>query len=369
MKISLAMIARDNDDVLEATLESVKSFIDEIVVVDTGSVDGTISVAESCGASVYEFEWINDFSAARNLAFSKCSGDWIMWLDTGDVIPESSAEALVALKTWLSEIPDGDQPELIQILLNRVLDEDGNPEYNYPVPRMARCSANPKWERPIHEVLTTDNNVSMFYPDAWVNDTNLIDHSERNLEMLIALAASGDTSIRTLSYLALEFYEQGRYEEALQTYDSIIFRGEDGLPAYEALIGAGKCHRHLSGYESALNAWLEACRLDSTRADAWLLIGDIFYEQEEFAKAIPFFQAATSLTRPLDTSMVNLSYYSYLPWERLGFCQLGLNQDDKAVEALQKAAYYAPPKKAEMLIDLLDTLTGGNDGSDNPLGA
>ena len=72
MKISIAIIARDNDDVLEATLESVKSFIDEIVVVDTGSVDGTISVAKACGATVYDFPWINDFSAYKLLwAFTR----------------------------------------------------------------------------------------------------------------------------------------------------------------------------------------------------------------------------------------------------------------------------------------------------------
>jgi len=369
MKISLAIIARDNDDVIESTLRSVEAFVDEIVVVDTGSADGTISVAKSCGASVYEFEWINDFSAARNLAFSKCSGDWIMWLDTGDVIQPASADAFVELKEWLSGMTEEEQPELIQILLNRVLDEDGNPEYNYPVARLARRSANPRWERPIHEVLVTDNNTTVFYPNAWVNDTNLIDHSERNLTMLIELAAGGDTSIRTLSYLALEFYEQLRFEEALQTYDSIINRGEGGVAQYEALVGVGKCHRKLGDNESAINPWLEAIWSDSTRADAWLLIGDLFYEQEEFARAIPFFQAVTALSRPLDNSMVNLSYYSYLPWERLGFCYLGTHQDDKAVEALQKAAYYAPPRKANLLIDLVDTLTNASNGSKDTLGA
>jgi len=369
MKISLAIIARDNDDVIESTLRSVETFVDEIVVVDTGSVDGTISVAERCGAKIHHFEWIDDFSAARNYSFSKCSGDWIMWLDTGDVIPPESASAFLRLKNQLSGIPDNEQPELIYALLNRDIDEDGIPSSNYPVARLARRSANPNWERPIHEVLVTDNNVGYFFNEGWVEDRNVQDHSERNLEMLIDLASTGDSSVRTISYLASEFYEQGRYNEALLAYDSIIQRNDYSVNHYEALVGVGKCHRQLNDIESAINPWLEALWVDSTRAEAWLLLGEIFYEQEEFAKALPYFKAVTALKRPEDASAVRLSHYSYLPYERLGFCYLGLNQDQKALEAFQQAAYYAPPKKAEQFVELMDSLADASNGSKDTLGA
>ena len=61
MKISLAMIVKNEEEVLEDCLGSVKNLVDEIIVVDTGSQDGTIEVARKMGAKIYEFQWCNDF--------------------------------------------------------------------------------------------------------------------------------------------------------------------------------------------------------------------------------------------------------------------------------------------------------------------
>jgi glycosyltransferase involved in cell wall biosynthesis len=62
----------------------VKGCFDEIVVVDTGSTDETKSIAASYGCEVFDFEWVSDFSKARNFAFSKATCDYIMWLDCDD---------------------------------------------------------------------------------------------------------------------------------------------------------------------------------------------------------------------------------------------------------------------------------------------
>ena len=57
-------------------------------MVDTGSVDRTIGIARSFDARIYQFEWIDDFSAARNFSLSKASGDWIFSLDADEIISE-----------------------------------------------------------------------------------------------------------------------------------------------------------------------------------------------------------------------------------------------------------------------------------------
>ena len=92
--LSVAMIVRDEATTLPATLDSILSIADEIVVVDTGSRDSTRQVATERGAIVSTFAWDDDFSAARNRAFSLTSGRWVLWLDAGETISPDDARAL-----------------------------------------------------------------------------------------------------------------------------------------------------------------------------------------------------------------------------------------------------------------------------------
>ena len=71
--LSLCMIVKDEEDVLGRCIDSVKSIVDEIIIVDTGSVDATKDIAKSYTDKVYDFKWIDDFSAARNFSFSKAT--------------------------------------------------------------------------------------------------------------------------------------------------------------------------------------------------------------------------------------------------------------------------------------------------------
>lgn len=82
--ISLAMIVKNESENLKRLLPIVQGVVDEIVVVDTGSTDDSKQVAESFGATVYDFIWCDDFSAARNESISKCTKDYILWLDADD---------------------------------------------------------------------------------------------------------------------------------------------------------------------------------------------------------------------------------------------------------------------------------------------
>jgi tetratricopeptide (TPR) repeat protein len=84
--LSLCMIARNEQAGLGACLNTVKSMVDEIIVIDTGSSDRTRDVARIYGAHTFEFQWRDDFSAARNLSLEKAGGDWILILDADEVI-------------------------------------------------------------------------------------------------------------------------------------------------------------------------------------------------------------------------------------------------------------------------------------------
>jgi glycosyltransferase involved in cell wall biosynthesis/Flp pilus assembly protein TadD len=95
--LSLCMIVRDNAATLDAAISSIKPWVDEMVVVDTGSVDGTPAIAEKHGARVYHFPWCDDFSAARNESLRHALGDWVFWMDSDDVIDAACGQKLRAL--------------------------------------------------------------------------------------------------------------------------------------------------------------------------------------------------------------------------------------------------------------------------------
>lgn len=86
--ISLCMITRDEEQFLARCLSSVRGMVDEIIVVDTGSVDRTMDIAGFFSAKIYDFAWTDDFSTARNFSLSKASGDWIFSLDADEIISE-----------------------------------------------------------------------------------------------------------------------------------------------------------------------------------------------------------------------------------------------------------------------------------------
>jgi tetratricopeptide (TPR) repeat protein len=97
VRLSLCMIVRNEAEELPRCLESVQGVVDELVVVDTGSQDGTVDVARRYGAVVREIPWQNDFAAARNASLSLASGEWILWLDADEELLPASRQLIPAL--------------------------------------------------------------------------------------------------------------------------------------------------------------------------------------------------------------------------------------------------------------------------------
>ena len=95
--LSVCLIAKNEEQLLKDCLQSVKDFADEIIFVDTGSTDSSKEIAKEEGAEVFDFEWQDDFSAARNFANEKAKGDWILVLDADEVLAEESKEQIKQL--------------------------------------------------------------------------------------------------------------------------------------------------------------------------------------------------------------------------------------------------------------------------------
>lgn len=96
--VSICVIVKNEAELLERCLNSIKGAADEIVVVDTGSTDNTVEIAKKCGANVLCTQWRDDFAWARNLSIENAHGSWILWLDADDVVPPESILLLNKLK-------------------------------------------------------------------------------------------------------------------------------------------------------------------------------------------------------------------------------------------------------------------------------
>jgi glycosyltransferase involved in cell wall biosynthesis/Tfp pilus assembly protein PilF len=92
--ISLCMMIKDEEEMLPRCLSSVKKYVDEIIVVDTGSTDNSVSIAESFGAKVYHHPWEEDFSKHRNQSISHATGDWFLILDADEEIIEGTGSLI-----------------------------------------------------------------------------------------------------------------------------------------------------------------------------------------------------------------------------------------------------------------------------------
>ncbi|MDE2277078.1 MAG: glycosyltransferase, partial [Burkholderiales bacterium] len=96
-RIALAVIARDEAPRLARLLRSVAPWVDEMLVLDTGSRDDTVAVARACGARVAHFDWCDDFAAARNAALDRAAADWHLVLDADEWLLDGGP-ALAALR-------------------------------------------------------------------------------------------------------------------------------------------------------------------------------------------------------------------------------------------------------------------------------
>jgi len=96
-RVSLCMIVRDNETTIGPCLESIRPWVDEMIIIDTGSTDATPRICEQLGARVRHWAWQDDFSAARNESVQDATGDWIFWMDSDDTIPEECGRQLRAL--------------------------------------------------------------------------------------------------------------------------------------------------------------------------------------------------------------------------------------------------------------------------------
>lgn len=163
IRLSACTITKNEEENIKKSIESYREFVDEIIVVDTGSVDDTALVAKKAGAKVFNFEWENDFSAAKNFAIDNCTGDWIIFLDADEWFDKDDAKKIKeAIKNTIKAGYSATSCKLVNFADENEIMEVGC------VLRIFKNDKSIRYERAIHEVLfdkESDEPLVSFYTD------------------------------------------------------------------------------------------------------------------------------------------------------------------------------------------------------------
>ena len=341
--ISLCMIVRDEEDVLARCLDSVKDVVDEIVIVDTGSVDTTKEIAREYTERVYDFVWCDDFSKARNYAFDKGTMDYLFWLDADDVLPASSKEALLQLKETLD--PD---VSVVTMPYHVAFDELGKPRFVFKRERLLKREVGFRWRGAVHEAISYSGKV--------VHSNIVVEHRklkqgdpDRNLHIFEKQIAIGaDLEPRERFYYARELYYHKRYTEAIQEIESFLKMPaawlENKLDAYRMI---ARCYNFLLKPEDAIQALLRSLAEDIPRAETCCEIGWYFMNRKDYRVAAFWYEIAASCQKSIQSgAFVDPDCYDYLPYIQLCVCYYWLGDIEKAKKYHRLAAEIKPETAA-----------------------
>ena len=316
ISISLCMIVKDEEKTLERCLNSVKSFIDEIIIVDTGSTDKTKEIAERFNAKIYDFKWVNDFAAARNFSFSKATSEYIMWLDGDDFIDNNNINKIEDLLKNFDKNYDYVSAEYI---LGRNL--SGEVSYSLRRNRIVRGGMNFKWIGHVHEYLEVYGNGLV--GDFSTEHGKIKTYTDRNLKIFMDMEKKKvEFTSRDLLYYANELKDNGRYKEAIKNYRKFLERKdvwiEDIKIAYLKIIDCFKATDERGKIPTVI---FESFKYDSPRADICCALGEYYLEEGKAKQGAFWYKVALDcLPEKGSAAIHNKDYYTWIPSLQLCLC-------------------------------------------------
>jgi hypothetical protein len=325
--ISAALIVRDEEHHLPACLESVSAVADEVVVVDTGSVDRSVAIAEAAGARVFHQPWQDDFALARNAGIDRCRGRWILYIDADERMRSCSRQQLL---TTL------DDPGLMgaTVTLHPVTGHSGYREL-----RLFRNDPAIRFEGAIHETIWPAVLNAIDGDRSRVGESNVVldhvgydgrqDHKhDRNLPLLLKALDQDPDHIYCWSHLGRTYMGLYRPADARAAWTSGIeaihrtehLRPADSLPFIDLIsdaLGRGDDADDLiaEGRElfpdDDMLAWLDARALMiQTRYDEAIEMFTALIAAEEAGRLSPDFGYAPHQFTSLTHAMVGACHQS-----------------------------------------------------------
>ncbi len=341
--ISLCMIVKNEEAVLARCLDSVKDAVDEIIIADTGSTDNTVAIARRYTQKVFSYLWSNDFSKARNYAYSQATMDYQLWLDADDILEPEQLEKLKQLKATLSPTVD-----MVTMLYHTHLNADGTPLSTTTRERLTKTARGYRWIDAVHECIPLQGNI--FYSDIAVTHSKSAagGDPERNLRIYEELLRAGAPfTPRQRYYYARELKDHGRWAEAAEQFLKFLASdegwAEDNIAA---CFDAAVCLRELGAENQRLSPLLRSFSYGTPRAEICCELGYYYKSQGDTKQAVDWFLFAAGLEPPPFAGFILQDYWGYIP--NLELCVLFDAQGDreKARHYNEQAARYKPDSAA-----------------------
>lgn len=262
-RLTICMIVRDEKEVLTRCLRSVKP-ADELIVVDTGSEDNTVSIAKSFGAKVFHFQWRDNFAAARNESIKHATGDWILQIDADEELMSSSIGPLrKAMKNpWC--------------LLYEIICDNGSnaPNRFFEVHRLYRNHPGIGYQRAYHETVIFSVEEIIRADSRW---RQLSDH---------------EIVLRHYGYDALHMKQRDKINREVRIMESYLKQAPDDTYTLTKL---GTCYADMGGYDEAISVSKRALSINPNNAFAHYNLGTVYRKKEMFDEAISEYKAALAL--------------------------------------------------------------------------
>ncbi|MBD1373922.1 glycosyltransferase family 2 protein [Hazenella sp. IB182357] len=337
--ISLCMIVKDEEDVLNRCLDTVKDIVDEINIIDTGSSDKTVEIAKNYTDRVFFFPWTGKFADARNKSFEYATKEYILYLDADDVLLVEDREKLKKLKETLDPSIDS-----VSMYYNAGTDEFGNVTLRYRRNRLLKRERNYRWEGDCHNYINVRGKI--LNSDISVTHKKTGHSVGRNLNIYRMKIERGDRfSARDYFYYGNELKENDHYEEAIESYKKNIAMKEGWIEdKVFACIHKADCYNMIGDINNEWKSLLESFLFSMTpRAEACSRIGYVFQRKKEYKTAIYWYELATQETP--DENRWSFTYpalYTWYPHLQMCLCYDRLGDFSKAYYHNEEAKKYRP---------------------------
>lgn len=310
--ISVCMIVKNEEEVLDRCLESLKPIADEFIIVDTGSNDATKEIALRYTNKVYDYEWQNDFAHARNFSFSKATREYIYTADADEVIDEVNIERFLKLKkAMLFEV------EIVQMKYTNQLQYGTT--YNFETeyrPKLFKRLREFMWMNPIHETVNIEPII--YDSDVEIMHMPVKSHASRDFDHILKVIESGVKLSKKLFIMyAKELFIAGEDNDFLEAKDYFQYVVENETRSMEELKAAQcvltRCARLTRDCNLMLKSSLKNFAQDQASAEVCYELGEYFFEEDDYNEAAIWFYNAAFETE----CELNIHYAGDYPLKRL----------------------------------------------------
>lgn len=304
-KISQCMIVKNEEKNIERALCWGKEVVAEQIVVDTGSTDRTVEIAERLGARVYHFPWINDFAAAKNFAIEKAQYPWIAFLDADEYFSVEDGRKLADLLEKIPSSVDAVMTAWIHLYDNGTIMQVDSQT------RIFRNCPEIRYHGRIHETfsrsdgkrletLEATDQLSIFHTGYGEEAEEKKKASKRNLLLIQEELKDNPNNFQMQAYLGNEYLTFGEYDLAEKAYRKAISLLPEQFLGYYSVVTSGVFSRLLNilttrpgNHEMAIvELYRQASFGWPKEADYDYLLGDYYTERGNFVEGERYFKQA-----------------------------------------------------------------------------